>query len=59
MGELINYTSGVSVMMTTFGLIKHLGNIKEMDTCSRRNIQAGLAFGFVSGAIVVRNAFRS
>ena len=59
MGELLSYTTGASIMLTTYGMIRHLCYFRDIENCSRYNIQAGLTFGFVSGALVVRNAWRS
>ena len=59
MSDLINYTAGTSIMFTTFGLFRALTLMSDIDRCAGVNLKAGLSLGFISGGLIVRNAFRS
>tara|TARA_Y100001958_G_C20905796_1_gene326007 strand:- start:418 stop:597 length:180 start_codon:yes stop_codon:yes gene_type:complete len=57
MGDFINYTSGTSILFTSFGLIRLLSKVENMDRCARININAGLSLALLTGGLMVRRAY--
>ena len=57
MGDFINYTTGTSLMFTSFGLLRMLSNVDNMDKCARLNLSAGLSCAFLTGGLMLRRAY--
>ena len=57
MGDFINYTTGTSLMFTSFGLLRMMSNMDNMDKCARLNLSAGLSCAFLTGGLMLRRAY--
>ena len=57
MGDFINYTTGTTLMFTSFGLLRMLNHVDNMDQITRINLSAGLSCAFLTGGLMLRRAY--
>lgn len=57
MGDVINYTTGTTLMFTSIGLLRMINLVDNMDKCARVNLSAGLSCAFLTGGLMLRRAY--
>lgn len=59
MTDFINYTSATGLMFTSYGLMRYIKYHKDMDSCTKYNLLAGMGCYFITSGIMVKRAISS
>ena len=59
MTSLIEYTKATGIMFTSYGLMRYVKHKNDIDRCTKYNIMFGMGLGFMTGGIMLKQAYSS